>query len=98
MLKACQTGDERVVREIVSSLPDSVGFVLDEVDFLFFVLFFLFFSFKLFLVFVTLFVVIFLMMLINSYLFVLTESKDSLTLGLWNGSSRGSFGFVGQQR
>ena len=43
MLKACQTGDESVVRQIVSSLPDSVGFVLGEVDFLFFVLFFCFF-------------------------------------------------------
>ena len=48
MIKACQTGDERVVRKIVSSLPYSVGFV-DEVDFLFFVSFFVFFSFKLFL-------------------------------------------------
>ena len=35
MLEACQTGDERVVREIVSSLPYSVGFVFGEVDFLF---------------------------------------------------------------
>ena len=54
MLKACQTGDERVVREIVSSLPDSVGFVLGEVDFFF--VFFFFFSLKLFLVSVTLIV------------------------------------------
>ena len=45
MLEACQTGDERVVRKIVTSLPYSVDFVvvLGEVGFLFFVLFFCFF-------------------------------------------------------
>ena len=37
MLDACwKTGDERVVREIVSSYPDSVGFVIGKVDFLLF--------------------------------------------------------------
>ena len=67
MIEACQTGDERVVREIVSSLPSSVGFVLGEVDFLFFVLFFCFFLLNCFWSLSHFFVILFVMMLINSY-------------------------------
>ena len=53
MLDACLTGDEKGIREIVSSCSESVGFVFGEVDFLYLFSFILFL--KLFLVFVTLF-------------------------------------------